>query len=199
GKIQNTNRNLVESVKIIQNMGMEVQGGFIVGFDSDKTSIFQRQIEFIQKSGIVTAMVGLLTALPKTRLYQRLKENKRLVKRSTGDNTSTGGLNFTPKMDMNTLISGYKKVVSTIYSPKAYYERIKTFLMEYKPIKKKKKTKLRIYHLRALFGSIWWLGIRQKGRLYFWKLILWSLFRRPSLFPYAIGFSLTGIHFRSIS
>lgn len=199
GKIQNTNRNLVESVKIIQNMGMEVQGGFIVGFDSDKTSIFQRQIEFIQKSGIVTAMVGLLTALPKTRLYQRLKENKRLVKRSTGDNTSTGGLNFTPKMDMNTLISGYKKVVSTIYSPKAYYERIKTFLMEYKPIKKKKKTKLRIYHLRALFGSIWWLGIRQKGRLYFWKLILWSLFRRPSLFPYAIGFSLTGIHFRAIS
>src|SRR4030066_397849 len=148
GKIQNTNRNLVESVKLIQNMGMAVQGGFIVGFDSDKTSIFQRQIEFIQKSGIVTAMVGLLTALPKTRLYQRLKENKRLVKRSTGDNTSTGGLNFTPKMDMNTLISGYKKVVSTIYSPKAYYERIKTFLMEYKPIKKKKKTKLRIYHLR---------------------------------------------------
>lgn len=83
GKFQNINRNLIDSVKMIQNTGIEVQGGFIVGFDSDKASIFQRQIEFIQKSGIVTAMVGLLTALPKTRLYQRLKDTKRLVQRST--------------------------------------------------------------------------------------------------------------------
>jgi len=198
GKFQNKNRNLIESVKIIQNTGIEVQGGFIVGFDSDKASIFQRQIEFIQKSGIVTAMVGLLTALPKTRLYQRLKETKRLIKRTTGDNTRTAVLNFTPKMDKNTLLTGYKKVLSTIYTPKSYYERIKTFLREYKPVKIKTK-KIRIYHIRALIGSIWWLGIKQRGRHYFWKLILWSLFRRPSLFPYAIGFSLAGIHFRAIS
>jgi radical SAM superfamily enzyme YgiQ (UPF0313 family) len=198
GKFQNKNRNLVESVKRIQNAGMEVQGGFILGFDSDKASIFQRQIEFIQKSGIVTAMVGLLTALPKTKLYQRLKETKRLVKRTTGDNTKTAVLNFTPKMDKNMLINGYKRVISTIYSPKIYYERIKTFLREYRPAKRKTK-KIRTYHIRALIGSIWFLGIKQKGRRYFWKLILWSLFRRPSLFPYAIGFSLAGIHFRAIS
>ncbi len=198
GKFQNKNRNLIESVKIIQNTGMEVQGGFIVGFDSDKVSIFQRQIEFIQKSGIVTAMVGLLTALPKTRLYQRLKETKRLIKRSTGDNTKAGVLNFTPRMDKNVLINGHKKVISTIYTPKFYYERIKTFLKEYRPIKRK-MPKIRMYHIRALLGSIWLLGIKQKGRCYFWKLIFWILFKRPSLFPYAIGFSLTGIHFRAIS
>jgi radical SAM superfamily enzyme YgiQ (UPF0313 family) len=198
GKFQNKNRNLLESVKRIQNAGIEVQGGFIVGFDSDKASIFQRQIEFIQKSGIVTAMVGLLTALPKTKLYQRLKETNRLVKRTTGDNTKTAVLNFTPKMDKNMLINGYKRVISTIYSPKIYYERIKTFLREYRPAKRKTK-KIRIYHIRALIGSIWFLGIKQKGRRYFWKLILWSLFRRPSLLPYAIGFSLAGIHFRAIS
>ncbi|MFZ3387117.1 MAG: DUF4070 domain-containing protein [Candidatus Hydromicrobium sp.] len=199
GKFQNKNRNLIESVKIIQNTGMEVQGGFIVGFDSDKASIFQRQIDFIQKSGIITAMVGLLTALPKTRLYQRLKETNRLTKRTTGDNTKTGVLNFIPKMDKNILLNGHKKVVSTIYTPKAYYERIKTFLREYKPTKKRKAPKLRMYHIRALIGSIWWLGIKQRGRHYFWKLILWSILKRPSLFPYAIGFSLAGIHFRAIS
>jgi len=198
GKIQNENRNMIESVKIIQNAGMEVQGGFIVGFDSDKVSIFQRQIEFIQKSGIVTAMVGLLTALPKTRLYQRLKETKRLVKRTSGNNTRTTGLNFTPRMDKNVLINGHKRVLSAIYNPKSYYERIKTLLKEYRPAKRK-TNKIRVYHIRALFGSIWWLGIKQKGRYYYWKLILWSLFRRPAMFPYAIGFSLTGIHFRAIS
>ncbi|NQT67392.1 MAG: DUF4070 domain-containing protein [Actinobacteria bacterium] len=200
GKFQNKNRNLVESVKIIQNCGMEVQGGFIVGFDSDKVSIFQRQIEFIQKSGIVTAMVGLLIALPKTRLYQRLKETNRLTKKSTGNNTKTSSLNFIPKMDKNVLLAGYKKILSTIYAPKAYYERIRTLLREYKPAKKKPQNfnALRIYHIRALVGSIWWLGIKQRGRLYFWKLILWSILKRPSLFPYAIGLSLTGIHFRAI-
>jgi len=200
GKLQNQNRNLIESVKSIQNAGMEVQGGFIIGFDSDKASIFQRQIEFIQKSGIVTAMVGLLTALPKTRLYQRLKETKRLVKKSTGDNTKTGVLNFIPKMDINVLLNGYKKVLSTIYTPKVYYERIKTFLREYKPKPvKRKMPKIRIYHIRALIGSIWLLGIKHKGRRYFWNLIFWSLFKKPSLFPYAIGFSLTGIHFRALA
>jgi len=198
GKFQNKNRNLIESVKIIQNTGMEVQAGFIVGFDSDKTSIFQRQIDFIQKSGIVTAMVSVLNALPKTRLYQRLKETNRLIKKTTGDNTKISSLNFITKMDKKVLMDGFKKISSTIYTPKIYYERIKTFLREYRPIKRKSK-KIRLYHVRALIGSIWWLGIKQRGRHYFWKLILWSLFRRPALFPYAIGFSLTGIHFRAIS
>jgi len=92
GKVQNKGRDLIQCVKTIQKGGLEVQGGFIVGFDSDNMSIFQRQIDFIQKSGIVTAMVGILTALPKTRLYQRLKESKRLVKVANGNNTGTGSL-----------------------------------------------------------------------------------------------------------
>jgi radical SAM superfamily enzyme YgiQ (UPF0313 family) len=198
GKIQNKNRDLIESVRTIQNKGMEVQAGFIVGFDSDKTSIFQRQIEFIQQSGIVTAMVSILNALPKTRLYQRLEKAKRLVSSGTGNNTKISSLNFIPKMDRNVLIDGFKKISATIYSPKAYYERIKTFLREYKPIKRK-IPRLRTYHIRAFIASIWLNGIKQRGRRYFWNLFFWSLFRRPSLFPYAIGFSLVGVHFRSVS
>ena len=77
-KVQNRNRDLVEDVKRIQRAGLQVQGGFIVGFDHDRPSIFQRQIDFIQKSGIVTAMVGLLQAPPGTRLYERMKKEGRL-------------------------------------------------------------------------------------------------------------------------
>jgi radical SAM superfamily enzyme YgiQ (UPF0313 family) len=197
GKMQNQNRDLVDSVKTIQNGGLEVQGGFIVGFDSDQPSIFQRQIDFIQQSGIVTAMVGILTALPKTRLYQRLKETNRLVKDASGNNVEAT-LNFIPKMDRDMLIKGYKKVLATIYSPREYYERIKTLLMEYKPVKLK-TPKIRFYHIRAFISSIWLLGIKEKGRRYFWKLLAWSLVKKPSMFPYAIGFSLVGLHFRSLA
>jgi radical SAM superfamily enzyme YgiQ (UPF0313 family) len=197
GKMQNRNRDLVDSVKILQNGGLEVQGGFIVGFDSDQPSIFQRQIDFIQQSGIVTAMVGILTALPKTRLYQRLKETNRLVKDASGNNVEAT-LNFIPKMDREMLIKGYKKVLATIYSPREYYERVKILLMEYKPVKLK-TPKIRFYHIRAFISSIWLLGIKEKGRRYFWKLLAWSLIKKPSMFPYAIGFSLVGVHFRSLA
>jgi radical SAM superfamily enzyme YgiQ (UPF0313 family) len=198
GKIQNKNRDLVQSVRIIQNKGLEVQGGFIVGFDSDNATIFQRQIDFIQKSGIVTAMVGILSALPKTRLYQRLKESDRLLKGSSGNNTGTTGLNFIPKMDTEVLINGYKKVLSTIYAPTNYYARIMTLLKEYRP-HKFKMPKIKLYHIRALFGSIFILGIKQKGRRHFWRLLLWTLLRKPGMFPYGIGFSLAGLHFRTLS
>jgi len=195
-KFQNQDRDLVATVKILQNAGFEVQGGFIVGFDSDTPAIFQRQIEFIQKSGIVTAMVGLLSALPKTRLYQRLKEAGRLIKESSGSNTLLD-LNFVPKMDKKVLVDGYKKIMTTIYSPREYYQRVKTFLREFRP-PKRKQPKFHFYYLKALFASFWLLGVRHRGRRYFWKLIFWSLFKRPAMLPYAIGSSITGIHFRNL-
>lgn len=198
GKVQNKNRDLTSAVKAIQNIGLEVQGGFIVGFDSDESSIFQRQIDFIQKSGIVTAMVSVLTALPKTRLYQRLKDTGRLIKGTSGNNTNVSGLNFVPSMDTNELIDGHQTVITTIYEPKSYYERIKTLLIEYKP-RKLKKSRLSMYYVRAAFSCFWLLGIKDRGRKYFWKLILWSLMHKPALLPHAIGFSLTGLHFRSVT
>ena len=131
-KLHNKNRDLVAAVKSIQAHGMEVQGGFIVGFDNDPASIFQRQIEFIQKSGIVTAMVGLLNAPRGSRLYERMKKENRLLKKGTGDNTDCS-MNFVPKMHLDTLLNGYKQIMNTIYAPKQFYERIKTFLKEFKP------------------------------------------------------------------
>jgi len=197
-KSQNKNRNLIESVKKIQKAGMEVQAGFIVGFDSDKPSIFQRQIDFIQKSGIVTAMISLLTALPKTKLYNRLLETNRIFKEGSADNTKASALNFIPKMDLQVLLNGHKKILDTIYSPKFYYERIRTFLREFSPAKGK-FPRPRLYHVKALVASIWTLGIKKRGRIYYWKLFFWSIFRRPRLFPYTIGMSIIGIHFRTVS
>jgi len=199
-KFQNVNRDLVASVKKMQNYGLEVQGGFIVGFDSDPVSIFKSQINFIQKSGIVTAMVGLLNAPPGTRLYHRLKKENRLLPYGSGDNTD-GTMNFIPKMNQETLITGYKNVVKTIYSAKPYYERIKTFLEEYKPQKPRKAAegKIHFYEIKALIKSMWVLGVKEKGRRHYWGLFSSTLLRKPRLFPLFITLAVYGFHFRKVA
>jgi len=196
-KYHNQKRDLVASVKKIQNRGLEVQGGFIVGFDSDPLSIFKSQINFIQNSGITTAMVGLLNAPRGTRLYQRLKQENRLLQSMSGDNMD-GSLNFTPKMNYETLINGYKNILNTIYSPKVYYDRVKIFMKEYKPPQIKRPSRLQFYHCKALLNSIWSLGIREKGRRYYWKLFLSTLLKRPRFFPMSIELALYGFHFRKV-
>lgn len=202
-KFQNKNRDLVACVKKIQKSGLQVQGGFIVGFDNDPPSIFERQIEFIQKTGIITAMVGLLNAFQGTRLYQRLKKENRLLKdvEVFGDNTDCS-VNFIPKMGYEILIKGYKKIISGIYSPKPYYERVKRFLKEYKPLQKLHfhfgYIRFHFGYSGAFFKSIWFLGIKDRARVYYWKFFFWSLFRRPWLFPLAITYAIYGFHFRKV-
>jgi radical SAM superfamily enzyme YgiQ (UPF0313 family) len=195
-KFQNKNRDLLASVKKIQKCGLEVQAGFIVGFDNDPLTIFDTQIKFIQNSGIVTAMVGLLNALPRTQLYQRLEKEKRLLKDTSGDNTDFS-INFIPKMNHDILISGYKKILNTVYSPRHYYERVKTFLREYMP-PKKKIFRFNMNYCYALCKSMFMLGIIGKERFHYWRLFFWSIFRRPKLFPMAITFSIYGFHFRKV-
>jgi radical SAM superfamily enzyme YgiQ (UPF0313 family) len=197
-KLQNQERDLVASVKKIQNRGLEVQGGFIVGFDNDPLSIFKSQINFIQGSGIVTAMVGLLNAPRGTRLYQRLKQENRLLKDFSGDQMDYSSINFVPKMNYETLISGYKNILNTIYSPRQYHERIKTFLKEYKPQKRRKVSRPHFYQIRALIKSMWFLGVREKGRRYYWKLFVSTLLRRPRCFPLSVSLAVYGFHFRKV-
>lgn len=197
GKFQNLDRNLLGSIKIIQNHGLQVQAGFIIGFDQDTFSIFDRMILFIQKSGIVTAMVGLLQAPPKTRLWERLKKEKRLISQPTGSNTDCT-INFIPKMDSHSLISGYKRVLNHIYSPKNYYLRLMNFLKEYRP-ERRGDVKIDLNQIFAFLKSIWILGIKEKERLYYWRLFFWCLFKKPKLFPLIIDMSVKGFHFRKIS
>jgi radical SAM superfamily enzyme YgiQ (UPF0313 family) len=196
-KNQNINRDLIASVKKIQNYGMQVHGGFILGFDSDPDSIFKSQLNFIQKSGIVTAMVGLLNAPRGTRLYQRLKKENRLLEDVSGDNTD-GSMNFVPKMGREKLINGYKHVLTSIYSSKQYYKRVKIFLKEYKPRKQKSISQLRFWHIRALINSMWVMGVLERDRWYYWRFFVSTLLRRPRSFPISMAFAVYGFHFRTV-
>jgi radical SAM superfamily enzyme YgiQ (UPF0313 family) len=196
-KSQNRNRDLISSVKKIQRAGLEVQGGFIVGFDNDPPSIFEKLTNFIQDSGIVTAMVGLLNAPKGTKLQKRLETEGRMLKDFNGNNTDFS-TNFIPKMDSQVLLDGYKKILNKIYSPKYYYERVMRFIKDFEP-KKKKVFHLNPNYIFALFRSMLKLGVIGKERIYYWKLFFWSLFRKPQLFSLAILFTIYGFHFRKIS
>ncbi len=194
-KKQNKNRDLIESVKRIQRAGLQVQGGFIVGFDSDTQSIFQRQIDFIQKSGIVTAMVGLLQAPVGTKLYERLNQEGRLLGHMSGD--TDGTTNIIPRMDFDTLRQGYKKIMLHIYSHENYYRRIKTFLREYNA--PKVRVSFDYQRFLAFFRSNIRLGILGRERFQYWGLLWWTLFRRPGLLPLAVTLAIYGYHFRKVS
>ena len=196
GKSQNKNRDLMASVRKLQNHGLQVQGGFIIGFDSDPPSIFENQINFIQKSGIMTAMVGLLNAPPGSALFRRLKGENRLMSDISGDNTDCS-INFVPRMNYETLMTGYRKVISTIYAPKAYYGRLRTFLKEYKP-RRGKAVRPQFGHLTSFAKSMWFLGLKEKERGFYWRLIAWTLVRRPRSFSVSLTMAIYGYHFRKI-
>ncbi|MBW2092498.1 MAG: DUF4070 domain-containing protein [Deltaproteobacteria bacterium] len=197
GKKQNQHRNLVEVIQKLQRNGFDVTGGFIVGFDNDPPDIFERQIRFIQESGVVTAMVGLLSALPGTKLYQRLMQEGRILSQSSGNNCESGALNFIPAMDREKLLAGYRRVVETIYEPRFYYERIRVFLNNYRP-KKKQRVKLR--QIYAFFMALWHLGIKDSRytKRYFWRLIFDTMRHQPSLLTEAITHAVYGLHFRRV-
>ena len=192
-KRQNQGRDLVADVKRIQRAGLQVQGGFIVGFDSDLPSIFQRQIDFIQQSGVVTAMVGILNALPGTRLHARLDREGRLLHDTSGNN-SDGSLNFTPTMPAQQLLDGYREVLRRIYSPHPYYQRVRTFLREYKRPKITAPVEWR--HLLALLLSSVRLGVIGRERFEYWGLLAWTAAHRPRLIQLAVTFAIYGHHFR---
>ena len=192
-KVQNK-RDLKEAVKIIHQNGMQVMGGFIVGFDSDTEDIFETQIKFIQKTGVVTAMVGLLNALPKTRLWNRLQSENRLIGIPNGENVD-GTINFIPKMSKEKLVEGYKKILSSIYSPKNYYKRISILIEDYKPTVRNKITG---NMLRAAFKSMWSIGILSNERFLYWKIIIKTFFTKIRAINLAFELAIYRQHFKKI-
>jgi radical SAM superfamily enzyme YgiQ (UPF0313 family) len=195
-KAQNKNRDLLESVKKVQKAGMEVLGGFIVGFDNDLPNIFEQQIDFIQKSGIISAMIGLLNAPTKSKLYKKLIAEGRILNKMSGDNTDSS-TNIVPKMDIADLLAGYHKILRGIYGGKPFYQRIRHFLSDFEP-QVKNKTRLNFDKVMALVKSVFIIGIYDSNRKYYWHLFFWSLFKRPKLFPLAITYSIYGYHFKRV-
>ncbi|MCE5243589.1 MAG: DUF4070 domain-containing protein [Syntrophobacteraceae bacterium] len=194
-KIQNKNRDLLQNVKTIQRAGLQVMGGFIVGFDSDTYSTFQRQIDFIQESGIVTAMVGILQAPPGTRLFDRLQRENRVVSTFSGDNVD-GATNIIPKMGLDSLLDGYRSIMKQIYSPKIFYRRVRTFLKELRA--PEIRSPMDVQRFLAVIRSGFWLGICGKERLQYWHLLLWTMIRKPRLLSLAFTLAIYGHHYRKI-
>ena len=195
-KTQNKSRNLFQSVSRIHRAGLQVMGGFIVGFDNDTPAIFQQQVDFIQKSGIVTAMVGMLQAPPGTRLFDRLKIEDRLVKTFTGDN-GDGTTNIIPRMGLDSLKQGYRSIMKQIYSPKNYYRRVRVLLRELKA--PDYHLPLSFQRFLALPRSAFRLGVLGRERFHYWQLLLWTLFRKPRLVPVAVTLAIFGHHYRMVS
>lgn len=191
GKFQNTKSSLTEAVQAIHKHGMQVMGGFIVGFDNDDESIFERQIKFIQEAGIVTAMVGLLNAFPQTRLWHRLAAEGRLEHNTSGENTD-GSMNFTPIMGKEKLIAGYKKILTNLCLPKNYYKRIDEFIKAYKPTV---KTHINMSDIKALLRSTWRIGIFSRSNFRYWWLITKTGFTKIKALPMAIELAIFGLHF----
>jgi radical SAM superfamily enzyme YgiQ (UPF0313 family) len=195
-KHQNRGRDLVSAVQTLQKSGLEVMGGFIVGFDHDTGDVFKQQFDFIQRSGVATAMVGLLTALPQTRLYQRLKREGRLLGESTGNNTMAA-LNFRPTLNREFLESGYRELMRRLYEPRNYYQRIRVFLKLHRG--GGERMRLSRADVEAFLKSFWLLGVWHRGRLAYWRFFWGTLIRRPRQFRIAIELAIVGHHFRRVA
>ena len=199
-KKQNLGRDMKADVRGMQQAGLQVQAGFILGFDSDTPGTFERLTEFIQLTGITTAMVGLLQAIPGTRLYNRLKEAGRLVELGSGYAVN-GTTNIVPLMDLGVLRTRYTELLHRLYSPKDYYQRVHLFLRVYRLPKLQIRWETR-YQLRQ-----WWafviasvrLGVAGKERFEYWKLLVWTALRRPKAFSLAVTLAIYGYHFRLAS
>ena len=200
-KLQNTRRSLLDSIATIQSYGMQVMGGFILGFDTDREDIFDRMVEFIQKSGIPIAMVGLLQAMPGTQLFRRLWREGRILDAGAGDNTGDK-LNFLPTMDAERLVEGYRSVLKRIYSCEAYYERVKLYLSRTQPQPGEQKFKQRWLtrgNAQAIITSIVRQGIFGRSQWSYWKFVAAAATRYRHCFPAAMTLAVMGYHFQVIT
>jgi radical SAM superfamily enzyme YgiQ (UPF0313 family) len=195
-KSQNINRDMIDSVRTLQRAGMEVQGGFIVGFDHDTPEIFQAQADFIARSGIVTAMVGQLQAAPGTRLKKRLAVEGRLRRGALGHNTD-GNTNFVPAMGLETLRDGHAQLLRELFMPGAYYRRIRTLLEAFpSPARRRPIT---LNQIKALGRAVIRFGVVSDERGEFWKLLAWTCRRKPRLLSMAVRLAAIGHHHRRMT
>jgi radical SAM superfamily enzyme YgiQ (UPF0313 family) len=198
-KTQNLREDVLSSVARIQQRGIEVSGGFIVGFDGETEDIFERQKEFIQKAGIPTAMVGLLIALPHTQLYRRLKKEGRILAETHGNNTHDFDLNFVPHMPKQKLLSGYKWLLNQVYSPRNYFERSLTMIKRFAGGELERISRsVRLRDILALLRSLFRQGFSFYGYHYL-RYLIKVLATDVSLFPHAVTVAVRGHHFIRIT
>jgi len=191
--------NLLDSVRKIQNRGMEVMAGFIVGFDNDPEDIFERQIEFIRESAIPMAMVGMLNALPDTQLWRRLEKEGRLLGADATGNNTIATVNFIPKMDVEKLISGYQTIMRTIYKPSEYYRRALESLQRVP----QDVPEAHQYHgfkaVKAFLRIAFKLGVLDAERREFWRFFLKAAREHQDRMVELLRHAAMAYHFRKLN
>ena len=156
----------------------------------------ERQFEFIQNTGVVTAMVGLLQALPRSRLYRRLASEGRLISRSRGDNTRAV-FNFEPRLDREFMEENYRRLMRRLYEPRNYYRRICTFITAHEL--RGPRAVPTWQNVGALFKSFWIMGVIHRGRGAYWRFIVSTLVYHPRHLGLAVTLAITGHHFRLVA
>jgi radical SAM superfamily enzyme YgiQ (UPF0313 family) len=197
-KFQNLRRDPLECVHYIQSQGLWVTAGFIIGFDSDTEEIFQQQKEFVERAAIPWAMAGFLQAPPTTPLFDRMMKEGRLLM----DTTATSNFdppNFKTLLPLPVLLKGYREVLSSLYSPSAFYDRCYRSLLQWKARKPQKAPTIPPAPLLGIFvRSIVRQGLLSDYRGAYWKFLLrllgrWSL--NPRKFSMGFALLLSGHHF----
>jgi hypothetical protein len=140
-------------------------------------------------------MVGMLQAPPGTRLFARMSAEGRVQGAMSGDNVD-GTTNIVPLMGLDTLKRHYRALITQLYEPKYYYARVRTLLREYRV--PRVRARLDAQRLLAFVRAAGRLGIAGRGRLAYWRLLAWTLMRRPRLLPNAVTLAIYGYHFRRI-
>lgn len=196
-KKQNTKRNLVDNIHYLQKRGFDVMAGFILGFDNDDEGVFDRQIEFIQKSGIAVCNIGLLNAPPGTELHERMKREGRLLDQNW---FFEGVTNIVPKMDPKVLTDGFNRTTSYIYGGEGFYNRIIKFLSihERPRLHQKLNPAVKPYMIRATLTIFYLLGVKNRDRWYFWKAVFWCFKNKPHMIDILTQLYIRGLHFREV-
>ncbi|MEJ2069020.1 MAG: B12-binding domain-containing radical SAM protein [Syntrophobacterales bacterium] len=199
-KRQNQNRDMVASIRMIHSHGIEVYGGFIVGFDADPPDIFEAQARLIEQAAIPSASVGMLVAAPGTPLYRRLEAEGRVLGRTSGDAVmNLAGLNMVPKMGRERLISGYGQLVTHLYEPENFYRRVLHFFEQFQLNPHVSFHSPTWREVLAFFRILWEMGVHQPRRLVFWRFLFRVLTRFPRFFPMAVNFAGVGYHYHDLS
>ncbi len=196
-KFQNLRSDNVQQIRVIQEAGLWVLGGFIVGFDSDDESIFSRQLEFIERTAIAWAMAGVLQAPPTTALYDRMKKEGRLIDNSQAT-TNFSAPNFRTTLPLPILLRGLSTLLKGLYEPESFFNRAFRSLEAWRPYGQQPPSLPMSYNLRVLFASLWRQGVRSSYRRLYWRflwLMAWNWARQPAKMWLSFMVLLSAHHF----
>ncbi len=198
GKTQNLQGDLLRRIRNIQNAGIEVMGGFIVGFDADTEDVFRELADFIQLAGIPTAMVGIMQAWPGTKLWKRLLSEERLLDEATGNNAD-GTCSFIPKnMTVDELIEGHQYILHELFlNSKKYGERLAVLLKECPQETYSRKPTFEGAY--AFLLSVLKIGIFSEARGEYWRSLRLAFKENPKAMHQAVKHWIFQAHFREVS